>query len=75
MYILNYKEDIINGKSSVIPFTSLDDAKRKLKEFRDDFIGECDFMDNLTVERDTLTHYEATDGEERIIIQITQTLD
>ena len=32
-------------------------------------------MDCVEVEKDTPSHYEATDGEDWITIQITQTLD
>lgn len=42
---------------------------------KDAFIEECDFMDCVEVEKDTPSHYEATDGEDWITIQITQTLD
>ncbi len=75
MYILNYNEDIIEKESRTIPFANLDDAKRILREYRDQFISECDFMDCIEVEKDTPTHYEATDGEDWITIQISQTLD
>ncbi len=75
MYILNYSDEIIERKSKTIPLTDLDRAKEILKELRDAFIEECDFMDCIEVEKDTPTHYEATDGEEWITIRITQTLD
>ncbi len=75
MYILNYSDEIIERKSKTIPLVDLNRAKEILKELRDAFIEECDFMDCIEVEKDTPTHYEATDGEEWITIRITQTLD
>ena len=75
MYILNYSDEIIERRSKTIPLTDLDRAKEILKELKDAFIEECDFMDCIEVEKDTPTHYEATDGEDWIIIRITQTLD
>ncbi|WP_455629897.1 hypothetical protein [Parabacteroides sp.] len=74
-YVLNYSDEIIERKSRSFSFGSLEDAKRVLKEFKDKFVKECDFMDYIQVEADTPTHYEATDGEDWIDIQITQTLD
>ncbi len=75
MYILNYSDEIIERKSKTIPLVDLDRAKEMLKELKDAFIEECDFMDCIEVEKDTPTHYEATDGEDWITIRISQTLD
>ncbi len=75
MYILNYNEDIIEKETRTIPFANLDDAKATLRKYRDKFVSECDFMEYVTVEADTPTHYEATDGEDWITIRITHTLD
>ncbi len=75
MYILNYSDEIIERKSKTIPLVDLDRAKEILKELKDAFIEECDFMDCIEVEKDTPTHYEATDGEDWITIRISQTLD
>ncbi|WP_287619912.1 hypothetical protein [Parabacteroides sp.] len=74
-YILNYSDEIIERKSTSIPFRNLEDAKKMLKKLKDEFVAECDFMDCIMVELDTPTHYEATDGEGWINIQIAQTLD
>ncbi len=75
MYISNYSDEIIERKSKTISLTDLNRAKEILKELKNAFIEECDFMDCITVEADTPTHYEATDGEDWITIRITQTLD
>ncbi len=75
MYILNYSDEIIERTPKTIPLTDLDRAKEILKELKEAFIEECDFMDCIEVEKDTPTHYEATDGEDWITIQISQTLD
>ena len=74
-YFLNYTDEIIERKSKSFTYEKLEDAKRMLKEFKDTFAEECDFMDCIIVESDTPTHYEATDGEDWITIQITKTLD
>ncbi len=75
MYILTYNDEIIERRSKTIPLTDFDRAKEILKELKDAFIEECDFMDCIEVEKDTPTHYEATDGEDWITIRISQTLD
>ncbi len=75
MYILNYSDEIIERKSKTIPLTDLDRAKKILKELKESFIEECDFMDCIEEEKDTPTHYEATYGEDWITIRITQTMD
>ena len=56
MYLLNYRDEIIEKRTKTIPLTDLDRAKELLKEMKDVFIEECDFMDCVEVEKDTHSH-------------------
>lgn len=74
-YVLLYKDEIIRKKCDYFEFLNLNEAIEHFKQLKMELIAESICSGNLKAQCNTPTCYTATDGENWITIQITQTLD
>lgn len=76
-YTVVYRNDIGGHVRDFCSFQSLYQAKIELAILKKEFENECDdcgFLDCIEVLEDIDTHYEASDGEDCVEIQIVQDL-
>ncbi len=75
-YFVVYKNDILGFNTTLMePRISLDEAVKLFNRWKDRFVSECDFFDELIIETYTDHCFVATDGVDYVAIRILQTIE
>ena len=75
-YYVVYKNDILGyNESSLNWYVSIDDAYKGFQTIKDRFMKKCNFFNELNIEYDTTTRFEANDGEDCIRLFIVQLVE
>ncbi len=72
-YLVIYKNDLLGyNDCSIDRRYAFEEALKRFNVLKDEFVADCDFFNELRIESDTATWFEATDGEDYVSLRVVK---
>ncbi len=72
-YLVIYKNDLLGyDESAIDEYSTFDEAVERFKVLKNGFAADCNFFEELRIEYDTSTWFEATDGEDYVSLRVVK---